>query len=108
MCVRGKQTSRQTQTLGSGIIEHFFCRATHFFISSFTLIQRWTYIRACPVALGHGVSAQQGALKVAHSDTLGRLGLAHSVVAAVWDTPLTLSNSFSIPQANMVRAPHHK
>ena len=27
----------------------------------------------CPVASGHGVSAQQGVLKVAHSDTLGRL-----------------------------------
>ena len=26
-----------------------------------------------PVVLGHGVSAQQGVLKVAHSNTLGRL-----------------------------------
>ena len=39
-----------------------------------------SYVSPCPVALGHGVSAQQGALKVAHSDTLGRLGPAHSTI----------------------------
>ena len=31
------------------------------------------HVRPCSVALGHGVSAQQGVLKVAHSGTLGGL-----------------------------------
>ena len=69
---------------------------------------------ACPVALGHGVSAQQGMLKVAYSNTLGRSqphlwhggsngmqthaskettpwaghSLACGMVAAPWDCPL--------------------
>ena len=65
-------------------------------------------LRPSPVALGHGVSAQQGVLKVAHSDTLGRLRPRSRCGGSGEINLLTYSNLFNISEANIVRATHNK